>query len=555
MMPAPAQHRVVETVRPRYAWATGCAGVRQAPAPAHLVEAGPPTEAMLAQVAVAKFSEHMPLYRQSQVLARHGILIDRAVLADWMGTVAFHLAPLVEHMSVVMNQSGRLFMDETRAPVLDPGRGRTKAGYLGLSCATIAATATLIHQSWSTTTRQDAVATCRAYPRRLRRHPSGRWIQGYQRLARLERQGGAPLRLAACWSHSRREIIAATPKAGSPIAEALLALARITALYAIEKEIRGADAEIRQKARNERSRPRVAELERRLREQAARLSPGSEMGKAIAYLLNHWDGLTLFLDDGRVEMDTNPVENQIRPLTLTRKNDLFAGHDEGGRSWARIASLIATCKINSVELYAWMKATLEAIATGHPQSRIDKLLPWSFARTSYNSPQLPPQSQLQRFATRGSPELQSVAPTRCNPSPQIFANGTWTLLSYRHSGLSVKFTHPPPFTRKSGPCSLLTCVLGSDRAQILIVVTPAVSSKPMASKPMASKPMASKPMASKPMASKPVASKPVVSKSMSAKIMSAIVMMSPEAEDDAGNISVTTWIVTTTIIGSSSIAA
>ncbi|MFH0303613.1 transposase domain-containing protein, partial [Bradyrhizobium sp. 31Argb] len=79
---------------------------------------------------------------------------------------------------------------------------------------------------------------------------------------------------------------------------------------------------------------------------------------------------------------TNPVENQIRPLTLTRKNSLFAGHDEGGRSWARIASLIATCKINSVEPYAWMKATLEAIATGHPQSRIDELLPWSFARTS-----------------------------------------------------------------------------------------------------------------------------------------------------------------------------
>ncbi|WP_375049785.1 IS66 family transposase [Bradyrhizobium sp. 8-10B] len=135
----------------------------------------------------------------------------------------------------------------------------------------------------------------------------------------------------ASWSHSRRKIIAATPKAGSPIAEAVLA--RIAALYAIEKEIRGADAPARQTTRNERSRPLVAELERFLREQAARLSPGSEMGKAIAYLLNHWDGLTLFLDDGCVEMDTNPVENQIRPLTLTRKNSLFAGHDE--ESWPR----------------------------------------------------------------------------------------------------------------------------------------------------------------------------------------------------------------------------
>jgi len=159
------------------------------------------------------------------------------------------------------------------------------------------------------------------------------------------------------------------------IADAILA--RIAALYAIEKEIRGQSAEIRQSVRSDRTRPLVAELEAFLRAQAARLSSQSAMGKAIAYLLNHWSGLILFLDDGRLEMDTNPVENQIRPLTLTRKNALFAGHDEGGRSWSRIASVIATCKLNQVEPYAWMKATLEAIADGHPQSRIDELLPWA----------------------------------------------------------------------------------------------------------------------------------------------------------------------------------
>jgi len=376
-----AQYRVVETVRPRYACAKGCTGVAQAPAPAHLVEGGIPTEALLAQVAVAKFSEHMPLYRQSQVLARHGILIDRAVLADWMGTVAFHLAPLVERMSVVMKQSGRLFMDETRAPVLDPGRGRTKTGYLWA----------VLRDDRGHGGADPPIVIYHYAPGRSGEHAERilngfngvlqvDGYQGYHRLARPARQGGAPLQLAACWSHSRREIIAATPKAGSPIAKAVLA--RIAALYAIEKEIRGTDAAARQKARNERSRPLVVELERFLREQAARLSPGSEMGKAIAYLLNHWDGLTFFLDDGRVEMDTNLVENQIRPLVLTRKNSLFAGHDEGGRSWARIASLIATCKINNVEPYAWMKATLEAIAAGHPQSRIDELMPWSFGRTS-----------------------------------------------------------------------------------------------------------------------------------------------------------------------------
>lgn len=373
----PAQYRVIETVRPRYACSKGCAGVAQAPAPAHLIEGGVPTEALLAQVAVAKFSEHMPLYRQSQVFARHGIMLDRAVLADWMGTTAFHLAPIVERMSALMKLSGRLFMDETRAPVLDPGRGRTKTGYLWA----------VLRDDRGHDGADPPIVVYHYAPGRGGEHAE-RILEGfdgvlqvdgyggYHRLARPERKGGAPLRLAWCWSHGRREIIAATPKAGSPIAEAILA--RIAALYAIEAETRGKEAPIRQSVRAERSRPLVAELEDFLRAQAARLSGRSDMGKAVAYLLNHWDGLTLFLEDGRVEMDTNLVENQIRPLTLTRKNALFAGHDEGGRSWSRLASLIATCKLNSIDPYAWMKATLEAIAKGHPQSRIDELMPWAF---------------------------------------------------------------------------------------------------------------------------------------------------------------------------------
>jgi transposase len=372
----PAQYRVIETVRPRYACPKGC-GVAQAPAPAHLVEGGVPTEALLAQVAVAKFSEHMPLYRQSQVFARHGIILDRAVLADWMGTVAFHLAPVVERMSALMKLSGRLFMDETRAPVLDPGRGRTKTGYLWA----------VLRDDRGHGGADPPIVVYHYAPGRSGEHAE-RILEGfdgvlqvdgyggYHRLARPGRRGGAPLRLAWCWSHGRREIIAATPKAGSPVADAILA--RVAMLYAIEAEIRGKEQSIRQMARAERSRPLVAELEGFLRAQAARLSGSSEMGKAVAYLLNHWDGLTLFLEDGRVEMDTNLVENQIRPLTLMRKNSLFAGHDEGARSWARIASLIATCKLNGVEPYAWMKTTLEAIANGHPQSRIDELMPWAF---------------------------------------------------------------------------------------------------------------------------------------------------------------------------------
>ncbi|WP_145112034.1 IS66 family transposase, partial [Cereibacter sediminicola] len=183
---------------------------------------------------------------------------------------------------------------------------------------------------------------------------------GYNRLTKAARTGGKPITLAYCWSHARRELIKATPRTGSPIAAE--ALARIAQLYAIEKEIHARSADERLSVRRERSAPLVAGLGAWVREQAARFSPKSRMGKALRYLLKHWDGLVRFLDDGRIEMDSNPVENSIRPIALQRKNSLFAGHDEGGRHWARAASVITTCKMNGVEPFAWMKATLEAIA-------------------------------------------------------------------------------------------------------------------------------------------------------------------------------------------------
>lgn len=310
-----------------------CAGIAQAPAPAHLIKSGVPSEALLAQVAVAKFSEHMPLYRQSQVFARHGVMLDRAVLADWMGTTAFHLAPIVERMNALMKLSGRLFMDETRAPVLDPGRGRTKTGYLWA----------VLRDDRGHGGADPPIVVYHYAPGRSGEY-SERILEGfdgilqvdgyggYHRLARAERRGGAPLRLALCWSHGRREIIAATPKAGSPIAEAILA--RIAALYAIEAEIRGK----RGSDPAERSRRAVSASRRRARRFFARPSRApvrpQRLGKAVAYLLNHWDGLTLFLDDGCIEMDTNLVENQIRPLT--KREALCALSSSICKHWKRV---------------------------------------------------------------------------------------------------------------------------------------------------------------------------------------------------------------------------
>lgn len=325
----PAQYRVIVTIRPKYACPKGRAGVVQAKAPAHLLEGGWPTEAMLAHIAVAKHSEHMPLNRQARVMARHGFPVDRSVLADWMGRVGAHIAPVVDRMAVLLKSgTSRLYVDETTAPVLDPGRGKTKTGYLWAVLRD--------DRGWGGPLPPGVVFHYR--PGRSGEHAeeilSGfeGTIQvdaygGYHRLSKPDRTGGKPLKLAFCWSHGRRKLIEAKPKAGSPIVDE--ALVRIAALYKIEGEIRGQDPENRAETRQERSRPLVDVFFAWLEAQAARVSRKSELGKAMAYMLKRQHGFRLFLDDGRVDMDSNLVENAIRSPAMNRRNALFAGHDEG----------------------------------------------------------------------------------------------------------------------------------------------------------------------------------------------------------------------------------
>jgi transposase len=352
--------------------------------PPAIIESGLPTEAALAHVVVSKFADHLPLYRQAQIMARQGVPVDRATLSDWAGRAAFHLRPVVDRMAKHVRAGQRLFMDETTAPVLDPGRGRTKTGYLWAMLRD--------DRSWG---GADPPAVVFEYaPGRGGEHADKMLAgfegvlhvdgyAGYNRLADDRRDGGDPLRLAYCWAHARREIIRATPKAGSPVADDLLG--RIAELYKIEATIRGAPVDARLAERRARSKPILEALRPALDIHAVRLSKKSEMGRALAYILTRWDGLTRFAEDGRVEMDTNPVENAIRPLALGRKNALFAGHDEGGRTWARLASLIGTCRLNGVEPFAYLTATLEAIARGHPAADIDALMPWAFTATATKS--------------------------------------------------------------------------------------------------------------------------------------------------------------------------
>ncbi|SFD36190.1 IS66 family transposase [Tropicimonas isoalkanivorans] len=377
----PAQLRVLVTVRPKYACRACTDGVTQASAPAHLIDGGLPTEGAIAHVLVSKYADHLPLYRQSRILARSGIEIHRSTLADWVGTAAFHLGPVVDRLAEHLKTSTKLFMDETTAPVLYPGRGRTKTGYLWALARD--------DRSWGGDDPPGVVffyAPDRAGENAEKILHGFDGIlqldgyQGYNRLTRPTRKGGDPVRVAHCWAHARRKLKEVFDRDGSEIAAE--GLRRIAEFYKIEADIRGAAPGQRLSARQARTAPLVVEFGEWLQQQRLRISAKSRLGEKLAYIHRHWDGLQTFLHDGRVEIDSNSVENLIRPIALNRKNALFAGHDEGGRAWGRIASLIETAKINGVEPFAYLKALLEAIAAGHPQGRIDELLPWNFNPSS-----------------------------------------------------------------------------------------------------------------------------------------------------------------------------
>jgi len=374
----PAQYRVLVTRRPKYACRACESAVVQVPAPPRLIEGGLPTESLVAHILVNKYANHLPLYRQWQILARQGIDIDRSTLALWTGRGAFLLAPVVHRMLELLKGSAKLFCDETSAPVLDPGRGRTKTGYLWAIARD--------DRPWA---GADPPAVVYLYaPGRgseyALRHLAGfagvlqvDGYTGYKALADPARPGGA-VTLAYCWSHFRRQFYEIAKGGNAPIADQ--ALARIARLYAIEDSIRGQPASQRQAVRQQRTKPLVDELFAWLEAQLRLVSKGSKIADAIRYGFNHQDGLRRLLDDGQIEIDSNTVERTIRPIALNRKNSLFAGHDEGGVHWGVVASLVETCKLQGIEPQAYLTDVLTKLVERWPMRRIDELLPWAWAQ-------------------------------------------------------------------------------------------------------------------------------------------------------------------------------
>lgn len=365
----PARLRVIRICRPRYGCRV-CGNIHQAPAPERPIAKGLASPALLAHVLVAKYCDHLPLYRQSQIFARQGVELDRSTLANWVGGACWWLEPLKTRLAEHIFASNKLFADDTPLPVLDPGHGRTKIGRLWVYARD--------DRPWQ---GPDPPAALYLYsPDRKAERPIAHLakfrgvlqVDGYPGFERL----GSGIDLAACWAHARRKFYDVHQATASPIAGE--ALRRIAELYAIESLIRGQTATERQSARQSRSLPLVTALKAWLAMQLAQLPPRSSLADAIRYSLTRWCALCTFIDDGRIELDTNAVERAIRPVTLGRKNHLFAGSDGGADRWATVCSLITTAKLNNVEPFAYLKDILERMSAGHPMNRIDELLPWNW---------------------------------------------------------------------------------------------------------------------------------------------------------------------------------
>lgn len=375
----PAQLCVIRTTRPKYACRT-CETVVQAPAPERLIAGGIATPALLAQVLVSKYCDHTPLYRQSQIFARHGVDLPRSTLAGWVGGACWWLEALHERLCKNVFASDHLFADDTPVPVLDPGRGRTKTGRLWVYARE--------QRGWGGP--EPPAAVYLFAPDRRAERPASHLehfkgvlhVDGYAGFESLADKGNVVL--AACWSHTRRRFYEVAQATNAPIATE--ALRRIAELYAVEAEVRGQSPAHRLAARHNRSKP-IVDAMRLWFEAQLPLVPGrSTLAEAIRYALSRWDGLTRFLHDGRIELDTNPVEGAIRPVALGRKNHLFAGSDGGGHRWAVLCSLIESCKLNNVEPYAYLHDVLTRMVDGHPINRLDELLPWAWnARDSVKS--------------------------------------------------------------------------------------------------------------------------------------------------------------------------
>ena len=383
----PRQWKVIQTVREKFTCRT-CEKISQPPAPFHVIPRGWAGPSLIAMVAFDKYGQHQPLNRQSERIAREGIDLSLSTLADLIGHACVALTPIHELIERHVLEGARLHGDDTTVPLL--ARGGTKTARL-----------------W-TYVRDDRPWGGRAPPAALFKfsrdrqmiHPN-KHLAGWQGVLQADAYSGyndlylddrspGPARSALCWSHARRKFFELADIAGnvrknkpahdiSPVA--LEAVKRIDAIFDVEREINGMDADARLAVRQERSRPLVEELHTWLLEERARLSKHNSVAKAIDYLMppkgDRWDAFTAFLEDGRICLTNNAAERALRGIALGRKSWLFAGSERGGDRAAFMYTLIVSCKMNDIDPQAWMADVLARLPD-ITMSRLPEMLPWNW---------------------------------------------------------------------------------------------------------------------------------------------------------------------------------
>lgn len=346
-----------------------CETLVQAPVPAHVIDKGIPTAGLLAQVLVAKYADHLPLYRQSGIFARAGMAISDSTLAQWVGSCGVQLQPLVDSLREELLVRKVLHADETPVAMLKPGNGKTHRAYLWSYCSTVFDPMKAVVFDFA-----DSRGGGHA------RDFLGEWrgtlvcddYSGYKALFRLG------VDEAGCMAHARRKFHELWANHSSQIAGEALKLSGV--LYDIERQAQDLDVGERQEIRQQQARPAAATLHAWLLAQRERVPDGSAMAKAIDYSLNRWGALTRYLDDGNLPIDNNWVENQIRPIAIGRNNWLFAGSVRAGQRAAAVMSLIHSARLNGHDVYAYLMDILKRLPT-QPASRIAELLPHRWAPT------------------------------------------------------------------------------------------------------------------------------------------------------------------------------
>jgi len=363
----PGVFTVERHVRGKWACAK-CEAIVQAPVAPHVIDKGIPTTGLLAQVLVAKYADHLPLYRQEGIYARAGLAIPRSTLAQWIGACGVQLQPLVDAMRSQLLAQPVLHADETPVAMLDPGAGKTHRAYLWTYCSTAWSANKLVVFDF-------AEGRAGRYPAQFLGHPGDNAWRGslvcddYSGYKALFANGVTE---AGCLAHARRKFHELWANHQSAVGEQALAL--FARLYEVEREVADLDDPERRRIRQDKGKPIADALHAWLTAQRQKVPPGSATARAIDYSLGRWAALTRYLDDPRLPADNNRVENLIRPIAIGRNNWLFAGSLRAGKRAAAVMSLIHSARMNGHDPYAYLRDVLERLPT-QQASRVDELLP------------------------------------------------------------------------------------------------------------------------------------------------------------------------------------